>query len=79
MSLIRQWKKGTTFIVVDSILAEIEEKSITGNRSVKVRIFPGATTHDMYDYLKPLLEKNQDYIILHDGTGNSMNETSRDI
>ena len=79
MSLIRQWKKGTTFIVVDSILAEIEEKRITGNRSVKVRIFPGATTHDMYDYLKPLLEKNQDYIILHDGTGNSMNETSRDI
>ena len=55
--LIRKWKKGTTLIVGDSVLG--------GIRSVKVCIFPGATTHDMYDYLKPLLKENPDNIILH--------------
>ena len=33
----------------------------------------------MYDYLKPLLKKNPDNIILHIGTNNSVNKTSRDI
>ena len=61
------------------MLAGIEQKRISGNRKVKVRIFPGATTHDMCDYLKPLLKKNPDNIILHIGTKTSVNETSRDI
>ena len=61
------------------MLAGIEQKRISRNRNVKVRIFPGGTTHDMYDYLKPLLTKNPDNIILHIGTNNSVNETSRDI
>ena len=33
----------------------------------------------MCDYLKPLLKKNPDNIILHNGTNNSVNETSQDI
>ena len=78
-SSTKQQKKGTTFVVGESILAGIAEKPISRNRSVKVRIFPGATTHDMYDYLKHLLKKSPDNIILHVGTNNSMNETSRDI
>ena len=61
------------------MLAGIEQKRISGNRSVKVRIFPSATTHDMYDYVKPLLKKYPDNIILHIGTNNSVNGTSRDI
>ena len=76
VSSIRQWKRGTTLIVGDSMLAGIEQKRISGNRNVKLRIFPGAFTHDMYDYLKPLLKKNPDNIILHIGTNNSVNETS---
>ena len=55
VSSIREWKKGTTRIVGESMLAEIEEKRISGNRSVKVGIFSGATTYNMYDYVKPLL------------------------
>ena len=61
------------------MLAGIEEKRLSGNRSVKVRIFPSALTHDMYDYLNPLLEKNPNNIILHVGTNNSVKETSKDI
>ena len=58
VSSIRQWKKASTLIVDDSMLRAVKEKRISGNRSVKVRIFPEAITHDMYDYLKPLLKKN---------------------
>ena len=79
VSSIRQWKRGTTLIVGDSMLAGIEQKRISGNRNIKVHIFPSATTHDMYDYLKPLLKKNPDNIILHIGTNNSVNETSWNI
>ena len=46
--------KDKTLIVGYSMLAGIEEKRLPGNRSVKFRIFPGATTHDMYDHLKSL-------------------------
>ena len=56
-SSIRQWKKGTTLIGGDSMLAGIVEKRISGNRSVKVRIFPSATTRGMYDLLKTLAKK----------------------
>ena len=55
---IRQWKKSTTLIVGDSMLAGIEEVGVYPETGVKVRIFPCATAHDMYDYLKPLLKKN---------------------
>ena len=61
------------------MLAGIEEKRISGNRSVKVCIFPRALIHGMCDYLKPLLKKNPDNIILYIGTISSMNQTSRDI
>ena len=56
-SSIRQWRKGKTLTVGDSMLAGIEEKRIFRNRSVKVRIFSSAASHDMYGYLKPLLKK----------------------
>ena len=77
-SFIKQKKKSTTFLVSDPMLAGIEQNRISGSNSVNVRIFPGATHHDMYDYLKPILKKNPDNIILHIGN-NSVNETSRDI
>ena len=57
-----------------SILGEI-----SGSRSPKARIFPGARTYNIYDYQKPLLAKNPKNIILHIGTNNSINETSRDV
>ena len=79
VSSIRKWSKRKTVIVGNSLLAEIEEKRISGNRSVKARISPPATTHYMYDYLKPLLKENPDNFIFHDASNDSVNETSRDI
>ena len=59
VSSIMQWKKGTNLIVGNSVLAGIEEKHISRKRGVKVQVFPGTTTHDMYDYLKPSLKRIQ--------------------
>ena len=48
-------------------------------RIVKVRSFPGATINDMYDYIRPLLKKAPDNVILHVGTNDTPNNTSRAI
>ena len=57
------------------MLSGIEERRIAKrDRKVKVKIFPGATIDDMYDYIKPLLKKCPDDIILHAGTNNTVNQ-----
>ena len=40
---------------------------------------PGARKDDMYDYMKPLLCKLPDYIILLIGTNDALDYTSREI
>ena len=40
VNLIRQWKKGTTLIVGDSMLAGIEQKRISGNIVLKFAFSP---------------------------------------
>ena len=43
---------------------------------MKVHPFPGASADDMHHYLRPLLQKCPDTIILHVGTNNCLNESS---
>ena len=75
---LQKWDRNTTLIVGDSMLSGIEERRIAKrNRKVKVKNFPGATIDDMYDYIKPLLKKCPDNIILHVGTNNTVNEPSK--
>jgi len=38
------------------------------NLQVKIATFPGCTTQDMKDHIKPLLRRNPDEIIIHVGT-----------
>ena len=62
------------------MLAGIDENRLkTGKHKVKVRDFPSARTGDMYDCMKPLLQKFPDYIILHIGTNDVLDNTSREI
>ena len=56
-----------------------ENRLATGKHKVKVRYFAGPRTGDMYDYMKPLLRKLPDYVILHIGTNDALNNTSREI
>ena len=57
------------------MLSGTEERRIAKrDRKIKVKIFPEATIDDMYDYIKALLKKRPDNIILHVGTNNTVNE-----
>ena len=63
-----------------SVLTGIDENRLkTGKHKVKARYFPSARTDDIYDYMKPLLRKLLDYIILHIGTNDALDNTSREI
>ena len=46
---------------------------------VKVRCCRGATVEDMFDYVKPILKRKPDYVVLHVGTNNAKDMTSRNI
>ena len=64
---------------IDGSNAEAEKHRISKRRNVKVRSFLGATTRCMKDYLKPLLRKEPDKVILHIGTKSAMQNNSRRI
>ena len=75
------WAKGTTLIAGDSMLHEIGKSRLSGAKlnSVKIRIFRGATIDDMKYFLKPYLKCSPTNIILHVGTNNFINDSSKVI
>ena len=62
--------KPITVIAGDSIIQNIRGWELSKTSKVVVKSFPGATIQDMEDYIKPLLRKEPDNIILHIGTNN---------
>ena len=52
----------------DSIIQHIHGWSISKSNKVVVKSFPGATIEDMEDFVKPLLRKKPDNVVLHIGT-----------
>ena len=77
-SYVHPWPKGTTLITGSSILLGIQEGKLK-RYNAKVRAFSGATIDDMHDYLKPLLKKKPDNIILHIGTNDSISKSAKEI
>jgi len=65
----------------DSMLHGLDEKCMPKQQHrYKIRVFPGAVIQDMYDYLNPLLKKeNYKAIVLHVGTNDAKNSTSEQI
>lgn len=55
-------------IAGDSVLKHLQGHKMSRNSRVKVSSFTGCTTEDMHDFIKPLLRKKPDEIILHVGT-----------
>ena len=49
--------------------------SKSGNK-VNVKFYPGATTEDITDHLRPAMKKKPDAIIIHTGTNDLMNDTN---
>ena len=76
-------KKKTVVIVGDSIVRNVPSRSL--NQSLKeyfsvVKSFPGATTQDMKDYIKPTISRKPDMVILHTGTNDlKSNQNPSDI
>ena len=54
----------------------IDEKELSNKYPVKVCPFPGASADDMHHYLRPLLQKCTDTVVLHNCTNNCVNESS---
>lgn len=55
-------------IAGDSTLKYLQSHKMSKNSQVKIATFPGCTTQDMKDHIKPLLRRNPDEIIIHVGT-----------
>ena len=62
------------FIVGDSIIKNITGTGISTTNTIKMRPYPGATTADICDYIKPELRHKPDVIIIHCGTNDIANE-----
>ena len=62
-----QTRKPVTVIARDSIIQNIRGWSLSKTNKVVVKPFPGATTEDMEDLIKPFLRKDPENII-HVGT-----------
>ena len=67
----------STFIAGDSILKHLNGRSMSGpNSKVQVSSFPGCTTIDMADHIRPIVRRKPDSIIIHVGTNSLRNSNS---
>ena len=74
-------KKPLVIVASDSLLRYIKGWLMSRSKKVKINSFPGATTSDMFDFLKPLLKKDPDHFIVNIGTNDLQDTglTPRDI
>ncbi|CAB4008485.1 Hypothetical predicted protein [Paramuricea clavata] len=70
-----------TVIVGDSIVKGLQQHKLSkaAKQNVGVKCFPGATVGDMSDYIKPVLRRTPDTVILHVGTNNATNKEASQI
>ena len=66
-----EWKKGTTLVIGDLMLAGLREAKLSRNKKIKVCFFPGAKTEDLQYHLIPYLKKKPDNNMIHSGTNDS--------
>ena len=74
-----KWPEGTICIAGDSILNGIDGSLLSQKRLEKVRQFPAAIITDMYNYLKPILKRHPEFLILHIGTNDTSKYTPNEI
>ena len=61
------------------MVSNINEKTISRKFHMKVRSFPGANTRDLQDFVKPLIRKRPDKIIIVIGTNDIERKPVNDI
>ena len=83
MDFFGSCKYRSVVIVGDSVVRNVPSRSL--NQSLKeyfsvVKSFPGATTQDMKDYIKPTISRKPDMVILHTVTNDlKSNQNPSDI
>ncbi|CAB4046059.1 Werner syndrome ATP-dependent helicase-like, partial [Paramuricea clavata] len=64
------------FIAGDSILQHVHGWELSSDEQrVSVKAFSGSSVEDMQDYIKPLIRKKPDTMILHVGTNDIKDDT----
>ena len=72
--------KKVKVVAGDSILKHVEGWCLSNTSNhVVVKSFSGATTSDMEDYLRPVLQKELNKIILHIGTNDINYQTAQTV
>ena len=62
------------------MVAGLKEELLSNKKQhVKVRFCRRATVEDMFEHVKPILKRKPDYVVLHVGTNNVKDMTSRKI
>ena len=71
-------KKSHIEIIGDSMLNGIHERGMNKNQNIKVKIrkYPGASSIDILDHIKPSFRKAPEQIIIHAGTNDISNNTN---
>ena len=65
-------------IVSDSMLNGIFDVGSQKDHKVQVKRHPGATTRDIVDYVRPVIRKKPDCIIIHAGTNDLASQEKPD-
>ena len=66
----------TCVLMSDSILNGVIERNLSNDRSVKVRMFPGATVYDLGHRALPIIRKQLKSLNIHAGTKDAVKFTS---
>ena len=72
--------KKSVLILGDSMIKGLQYwKMCREDTKVNLKYFPGATTEDMESYVIPPLRRNPDEVIIHVGTNDLRDKTSRQV
>ena len=76
-NVIAPWPAGTTCIIGDSMLNNLDEKKL--GRNVKVRCYRGGVVDDMFDLANVVIRRKPTNLIIHVGTNNSISQNASTI
>ena len=72
------WKKNTVLIAGDCMLKNINEWTLSRRHTTKVCCFRGVFVEYLHDYIKPLLRKKPEKIVMTIGTNDIENKSVED-
>ena len=75
----KEQARPTIIIAGDSMVRNMKGWLMSRRKSVKVQTFPGANTDEMEIFIKPLINRNPQHLVLHCGTNNLAYKDPEDV